>query len=77
MPFPMDLTTLPEPAGKVPPGSRIPHSDVFSTLPAVPVQRDESGDQFYSDEIAGAGRHSSITTGTMYKPDSAVTWKKI
>lgn len=54
MPFPMDLTTLPEPAGKLPPGSRIPHSDVFSTLPAVPVQRDESGDQFYSDEIAGA-----------------------
>nr|WP_242452344.1 hypothetical protein [Morganella morganii] len=54
MPFPMDLTILPEPAGKLPPGSRIPYSDVFSTLPAVPVQRDESGDQFYSDEIAGA-----------------------
>ena len=54
MPFPMDLTTLPEPAGKLPPGSRIPNSDVFSTLPAVPVQRDKSGDLFYSDEIAGA-----------------------
>lgn len=54
MPFPMDLTILPEPAGKLPPGSRVPHSDVFSSLPAVPVQRDESGDQFYSDEVAGA-----------------------
>lgn len=54
MPFPMDLTILPEPAGKLPPGSRAPHSDVFSSLPAVPVQRGESGDQFYSDEVAGA-----------------------
>lgn len=54
MPFPMDLTILPEPAGKLPPGSKVPPSEVFSTLPAVPVQRDESGDQFYSDEIAGA-----------------------
>lgn len=74
MPFPMDLTTLPEncrPAA----GSRTVMCSVhyrrFRCSAMNPVI------SFTRMRSPAPGRHSSIITGTMYKPDSAVTWKKI
>ncbi len=73
MPFPMDLTTLPEPAGKHLSGRKISQSDVFTLLPGVPVQEDTPGTQFYSDEIAEAYQaffeNKSVNSFTEYTGD--------
>lgn len=73
MPFPMDLTTLPEPIGKHFSGSKIPQGDVFASLPGVPVQEEGPGTQFYSDEIAQAYQaffeNKSINSFTEYTGD--------